>query len=427
VQNVTNTAEVAPATPSLTSCFRPITEYLRLLRGASRNLVSPAVALSPHDAWLLYQLAAFYPLAPTVIDLAAEATTGASVAFWAAHPGVRRVLALAGPPTSRPATDWRRLFPRAAAELKLAPDSWEIIETTLDQRDGRDAITRVIDPLAPPFFLLAATDTDAATVTDTLVTIRAIHADAVTLIIPLGLTGQSPLLDTVLRSCPADGPDRLTLLRECSPFCAASPLGVIARAENPFVFEAFERLHRLFDGNFQFIDLVERATAASLHEASAERKAEATVEAMAETARQQMAERDARIAELDAQVIERDARIAERDTRLMRYDARIAERDTRLMRYDARIAERDTRLIRRDARLAELLARAATLDAEIAKKNVYLVSIEDRARYIEEQMLPWKDAYIAELETHIRNQDASTALRLSRILGRVGRTVRRVI
>lgn len=389
MQNVTNATEVAPATPSLTSCFRPIAEYLRLLRGASRNLKNPAVALSPHDAWLLYQLAAFYPLAPTVIDLAAEATMGASIAFWAAHPGVRRVLALAGPPASRPVTDWRRLFPRAAAELKLAPDSWEIIETALGQRDGRDAITRVIDPLAPPFFLLAIPDADAAKVTDTLATIRSIHADAVTLIIPLGQTGRSPLLETVLRSCPADGPDRLTLLRECSPFCAASTLGVIARAENPFVSEAFERLHRLFEGNFQFIDLVERVTSASLREANAKRKTEATAETMTETIRHQVAERDAQIAELRA-----------------------------------RIADLNEEVATLRGEIATLRGGIATLNGEIEHKNRHLTYIEGRARYIEEELLPWKNEYIAGLETHVRNQDASKVLRVSRVLRRIQKSIK---
>lgn len=76
------------------------------------------------------------------------------------------------------------------------------------------------------------------------------------------------------------------------------------------------------------------------------------------------------------------------------------------------------------ARLAEAEARAeqtvARQDGTLAAKNEYIRSLEARLGMIEQEILPWKDAYIEYLEGHVRARDASKAMR-------VGRAVRRLL
>src|SRR4051794_5112398 len=84
--------ERSVSVPSVFEAFRPIERYEQLLATNGDGGRTCAAKIEPLDALLMYLMASYYPAAPTVVDLAADATAGASSAFWAQHPGTRRVI-----------------------------------------------------------------------------------------------------------------------------------------------------------------------------------------------------------------------------------------------------------------------------------------------------------------------------------------------
>src|SRR2546421_1095515 len=105
--------------PTLWTCHRPIERYERLIGAAGAPLSPPRTPLriSAIDAFLMYQIASYLPAPPQIIDLLADATEGASTAFWLAHPGVRAVAIPASGENGR----WRATFAEVCSRLELDP------------------------------------------------------------------------------------------------------------------------------------------------------------------------------------------------------------------------------------------------------------------------------------------------------------------
>src|SRR4051812_5203859 len=95
---------------TIARCARPVEEYLRRRAERAGARGRPRVGLAAGGLFLLHQFAALLPSPPDVIDLAADATGGASVALWLAHPGVREVWA----PRRATEADWRETFQELA-------------------------------------------------------------------------------------------------------------------------------------------------------------------------------------------------------------------------------------------------------------------------------------------------------------------------
>src|SRR5678815_2649175 len=81
----------APTFATIARCARPVEEYLRQSGEPARGTAGTGAVstLRPVDAFLLHQLAAMLPSPPHVLDLAADATAGATAALWSSHASLR--------------------------------------------------------------------------------------------------------------------------------------------------------------------------------------------------------------------------------------------------------------------------------------------------------------------------------------------------
>lgn len=348
--------------------YEPVARYLRDISARAQDGATPPICPQPLDFHLVQQLAAFAPAAPVVLDLAAEATWGASTVAWATHDAIARVVA--------PHLAWAEAAPVAWRSLLAANGNALSLDATIDDTRGWDALTRGADD-APVFCILAVAEDDAARLATLLQALFAHLPRAVAFVLSLGQIGRSAVLDAALAFC-ADTPGyRLTALREISPFLAASELGVIARQDDADTGAALDRLAQVYTGNFQFLTL-----------------ARATVEG---TQREQQLRADVAMRHQEARA--QEARTREIDEQLR------AVQEARTREIEARTREIDEQL-------------RAVEDA-IVEKNAYIAALETRAAYLEATYLPWKDEYIVELETRLRNLSRSKALRAERLARRL--------
>jgi hypothetical protein len=328
-----------PTLPTLFTAHAAVEEYRQWRCGAAAP--PAAVSLSAIDTFLMDRVSAYAPIPPYVIDLAADATDGDSVAFW-----VGTGLPVIVPHVSwnpAPAPDWRPLL-RAWAARRTTPDEPEgiarhptFVEMSLATMGDWQAITTDIPRGIPLLVILAETAETADHTGAHLDLLRRCAPHATILLLPLGAIGTGPVLAQTLCACPPGGSQQVTALRELAPFFATSQLGLVAPASDATIPTILERIEGLVAGNFQFLTLVQEAIRAA-QDAHADDSAN------------------------------------------------------------------DDR---------------AGLHAIVAEKNEYVRSLEDRLRYIEGTLLPWKDSVIAELERGMRSLDASKALRAERLARRL--------
>jgi len=359
--------------PTLTTCYRPVIDYRKLISGVPECCDAPAVSLNALDAWLLHHIAAFYPTRPTVIDLAAEATLGASTAFWGAQPEIRKVIAPRAGKSDRVSPAWRTAFPHVARELGLRRSKWVLPDSSLDLPGGWEEIKAGLDRFSPLFFLLAVNDDERDQVAARLTTLFTRCPGAVVFVLPLGLIGSSQTLESIVAFAHTGSAYRVTALRESSPFCAGSDVAVVYQGDSAVLPAVFERLHQLLDGNFQFLSLLEAATAAALREQ-----------------------------ELSQDVIALEHNLRD-------YQSRQEHLDHELRDYQSRYEHLDH----------ELRTCQGRYEDQLRQKNHYITDIEARMNYLEGTYIPWKNEYIIGLEMHLKNLGSSKALRVGQALQRI--------
>ncbi len=241
--------------PTLFTCYEPVARYLECLAAVTNAQPRPRVSMVALDAFLLRQLAAYYPHPFTVIDLAADATLGASAAFWAApHMPIRRLQIPR--PTLEPAEglDWRAHWPHVAAELGLDVAVAES-ELVMETSNGWARPDAGLGAMTTTLYVVAVPDGQVTDASERLTALIARQPDALICLLPFGLIGQSPLLSEALECCARTG-YVLTACREISPFFASSRMALLYPADNAFVPDVLDRIRQLFDGNFQFLELI---------------------------------------------------------------------------------------------------------------------------------------------------------------------------
>jgi hypothetical protein len=246
------TLDKRPKLPSILTVYRPVEEYWRSFGPAGPNVEG---VLGPFDALLAHLVLDLAPGFPVLVDLAAEPTAGASAVIGLNHPHVRRVV-VAARAGSREAD-------RAVAGLRgyalrftpgLAPLDVIPIEDVPSNLSGQAQVVVQAD----------ARGGDASELADTLRLWLDELPDALVLVLGMGQVGECPMIEALLRLCSPDSGRRFRLFRELGEVLAASQLGMVARRDHPFVDEVVLRLRLLYDGNFQFLDLLKSASQAAM-------------------------------------------------------------------------------------------------------------------------------------------------------------------
>lgn len=353
------TDDEAPAIATLFRVYQPIEQYLRL--SAVHALRSPTVALTAIDLFLMHLITTYYPAPLSIVDLAADATAGVSTFFWANERRATRVVTACQQNGRTPSDGWRSSF-RATAE-QLGANATKV---TLAERGSKEAPaweeTLVASTLSSPVLVtLAVPEENGAEADAEIARIFDQRPDALLCLLPLGRLGESLTLQASVQFCATHADYRLTALREISPFFASSQLGLICQRTNAHIPDVLERIRQLYEGNFQFLTLVRELTTAVVREEAALAKIHTLETTVAEQDEQLRAN-----AQSDQEQIEREQVVQER-----------------------------------------------------REKDAYAVWLESRLRYLEEELLPWKNEYIEQLELHLRNLETSKALK-------VGHAVRRL-
>ncbi|MEP7292047.1 MAG: hypothetical protein ABI835_09695, partial [Chloroflexota bacterium] len=244
-------------TETIFGSYEPIRKYNDLLRTSGAE--ASAVQIQPIDSFLIKQLIAYYPAAPLVIDFASDLTGGASTFLLTACPDVRHVYT---------ANTHAAAVQSAFKALGVGDFKTTFLDAAPDEPEQWQTLSAALDPFAPPLFLLALDEKTAntAAVAARLEHLATLVPEPVVLVLPIGALGTSPILEGVLRLCAVGSVYRFSALRELNPFWAGSQVGVITRKQNTVVADILKRLAQLYQGNFDFVTLLEAHLGAQIRE-----------------------------------------------------------------------------------------------------------------------------------------------------------------
>jgi hypothetical protein len=237
-----------PRLPSVLSVFGPLDQYQTELDKRGRFHGNAAAVLEPLDAYLTHLLVTAHPGEPAILDLAAEATAGASTLVGLLHPRQPHVRAVAGPlPGDRRAyrgvvEDFLQRQGKDLSSLQWLSHA----EQTADLHGDTDVL----------IFIAASTPSLDADVERWLNQLPS----AIVLVFGIGPVGDCAALDALLRRFPTDSPRRLTLLRESGEALSASRLGMVAERDNAAAEAALRRLKQSFTSNYSFLGLLRSTT-----------------------------------------------------------------------------------------------------------------------------------------------------------------------
>lgn len=262
--------ETQPAyLPTLMSSYRTMERYGDLLSKACNKTLKPSVSLSALDAYLLQQVTAQLPQKAAIVDLAADATCGASTVCWLSAGNVRHVVA--------PQNDWQ---PSDNAEWRIG---FRLVVEEMGFDDGAlrsETIEQVLkaqnNPLSQVIITLAQAESDAPSLGERLNSLFALHPDAAIFLLPLGAIGSSELLAQAINFGSSQNDFLVVALRDLCPFWTASRLGLIYSAGNTDLPASLSRLQQQYEGNFQFLNMTQmliESELRSLRELERERRA----------------------------------------------------------------------------------------------------------------------------------------------------------
>jgi hypothetical protein len=244
--------------PTIATAYTAVEGYLeRLAQPGEGQASSPPVTIQPIDALLVSLLAAYQPGRPHVIDLASEASGGASTVLCRTIPVVHSV----GVPRGF-SGGWHAVMTGYLRDLH---------QPLAEVYDFENEEAVLLPANAPgPLLILAAPCADAATAfAGKVARWLASRPQALVLVLDVGETGVCPILAALTGSC-IGAPRRLALLRERAPALAGSRLAIVGHRSNDVFEEALFRVGRLFNDHFQYLEMVKRACLSAMDRAPEE-------------------------------------------------------------------------------------------------------------------------------------------------------------
>lgn len=254
-----------PRLPSVLSVYEPIEQYQADLRKRGCLRGNTETILGPLDAYLIHLLVNVHPGEPAIVDLIAEATTGASTLLGLLHPRQPHVHAFGGSVSGDRRTyrsvmeDYLRQQEKDLSCLQCLPHA----EPVAELRELTDA------------FVFVAGDKPGvdAEVEQWLSCLPS----AIVVVFGLGPVGDCAGLDALLRRFPTGSPHRLTLLRESGEALSASRIGIVAQRDNPAAESALRRLRQLFTSNYSILGLLRSATEQAIRASTSDKTARESI------------------------------------------------------------------------------------------------------------------------------------------------------
>ena len=244
---------------TLFSCHRPVEQYRQRLAAASDLVTSPGVALLAIDSFLMRQVVSYYPVAPVIVDFAADATRGESTVLWLSTPEKDRLIS---PLSDSGGGQWRGAFAATLESLGLDDTA-----TYPPPGEGEwQEMCRRVGARAPLIYSVAQREEEAGRLAEKLSELIRARPGAVIMLFPVGPVGASQIIEEALRFCARATGYRVRLLRELGPSFSMSQTALIFPTADHDVPAVLERLRLLLDGNFDPLTLARDLTDALIRE-----------------------------------------------------------------------------------------------------------------------------------------------------------------
>jgi hypothetical protein len=246
-------------TASIFASYEPVQNYLTLAANVIGRPLAPDVSLAPIDAFLLQQLVDSYPVKLAIIDMASEVMLGTSTVFWTALNRIRKVLVIEddhapGAPSVAP---WKDLVSDALNDDLRSSDRLTFLPHGKNALESASDLAKHISPTHQIVFMVAFSGSDSDRVIEQLSRLLNRHKNAIAVVTPFGAVGSCRNLESALGICRSESTFQFSLLREISPFCASSKVGLIYPRNNMHVTDILHRVQQFYEGNFDFLGLVE--------------------------------------------------------------------------------------------------------------------------------------------------------------------------
>ena len=226
----------SPLRQTIFEVFAPVERHQAARKARDPEAAKVATPLTALDAYLMQLLAVMRDDEAVVLDLAGEATGGASTVLWGTQGWGGRLVA--------PAT------------TAGVPGDFEV-ETFDAGPEGlglANLPARCRDVHRPLVICLALGSAGGAEAIERLAAIYAANPRAVVLAFPLGLVGRDPGLGAILGWAEGAGLG-LAAVRDLTPSLAVARLGVLYPADDAAVPAVLGRIRRFFEGNFDVLKL----------------------------------------------------------------------------------------------------------------------------------------------------------------------------
>ncbi len=235
-----------PRLPSIMTTRQPVEEYWEEYAAAGPLGPDLDEVLPPLDALLIHLLVDLHAGRFVLVDLAAQATRGASTVVALNHPAPRRVLA-----GLRPGPDGDEV----AAALRQYVGGHRATAVPLEFLAGAD-VPADLPPRHGVVVLADARAEDPDGLAEAVGRWFDTRPDALVLLLGVGPVNESGAVEALLRACRPETGRRLWLARESAEALASSSLAVIARRDHPHAASDVARLAALYTGNVRYLDLL---------------------------------------------------------------------------------------------------------------------------------------------------------------------------
>lgn len=243
---------------TLHSSFEPILRYQKFLSESSLDRGGIDLDIRPIDAFVMRQLIGSSPKSPTVIDFSSDETKGASSVFWAANSNVEKLYVARSQSSQGKRPVWEQFAERMSREKDLALQltALQFVEGSSDA----SVLARVIESSAesPPSMILhvATFEQSPGEFAQRISGILQLGYNPLFVISPFGKTGTCEALKSIAKIQEEFPHYEFALVREQSPFLAASALGLLYPKTQREVPGILRRIAQLFEGNFDYVTLL---------------------------------------------------------------------------------------------------------------------------------------------------------------------------
>ncbi|MCB9461502.1 MAG: hypothetical protein H6670_17745 [Anaerolineaceae bacterium] len=249
---------------TLFTSYEAIDHYFQLIEKATGTWPIPPIRMKPLDVYLIQQIIARYPVAPTVIDCSAELTWGASTILCLDLMESLNQLISISSSTDRsfldlnPHFDWSALLKQLTAKdaddlagnFEFIPD----IDLSVEEH-----IQRFYEhvPRTMPILILSYLADEPAVLQQRILQLAKYLMQAVFIVGPIYKSQHSEHLYSLL-GLQHDHGFNFRLLKEENAFLRGSEIALVYKdSAAPYLTDVIGNLRLMFEGNFDFLPLLE--------------------------------------------------------------------------------------------------------------------------------------------------------------------------